>query len=299
MNYTTSRLSALREALRRTLARPVAYVLVVGSTGLVFSTMALCVLALWRVLPMDAPAWMRPEALVLAAGAEGENDLAATRAALRQVGLVASVDFVGRDAALAELAQRKSLAMIGLNELRPNPLPDAFVVRFAAGATPDAVEAAVAELRKVKSVDSVEYQPDAYRKLSALAQLAGRLSLLLAASVAGALVIGVALAATFWARVDREEMRVLHLLGADPSSMRRPYVYAGAINLVVAAALAWWILISTAGWLEPAIANLAQQYSLHWAQNPLPQWSGAVFCLGMGLLGAVLASVSARLATRR
>jgi len=298
LNYTTRRVSAVREALRQTLGRPIAFVLVVGSTAGLLATLALGALALWRAQPLEAPPWMRPEALVLAAGAAGEVDLAATQAALRKVATVASADYVGRDAALAELAQRKGLSTLGLADLRPNPLPDAFQIRFVAGAPAEAVEAAVVELRKIRNVDSVEYQAELYRRFSLLSQLAGRLALLLAASLTAFLVIGVALAATYWVRIDREEVRVLHLLGAEPAVLRRPYVYAGAMSLLAAAALAWWLVVTASAWLEPAIAEMAQQYALHWTPNPLPPWAGALACLGSALVGAVLASAGARRATR-
>jgi len=85
------------------------------------------------------------------------------------------------------------------------------------------------------------------------------------------------------------------LLGADPSVMRRPYVYAGAMSLLLAALLAWWMVLAASAWLDPLIGTLAQQYALHWAPAPLPSWSGALFCLGGALLGAVLASLAARL----
>lgn len=298
-DYLGSRTAALREALRRTLGRPLRFLLVTGSSGIVLSTAGLLGLALWRVLPFEAPQWTYPQALVLIAGAEGEIDLSATRSALRQVGLVGSVDFLGRDTALAELAQRKGLSAIGLNELRPNPLPDAFIVRFAAGAAPDAIESAVAQLRKVKNVDSVEYHPDAYRKLFLLAQVARRLLLLLAAFLSATLAVAVALAASFWVRVDRDELRVLRLLGADPPAIRRPYVYAGAVHLAAAAGLAWGLLAWTAAWLEQLGADLAQQYSLHWASNPLLPWMGVLSCVVAALLGGALASAAVRVAMRR
>ncbi|HXY22687.1 MAG TPA: permease-like cell division protein FtsX [Burkholderiaceae bacterium] len=299
MSYTTSRLSAMSEALRRTFGRPIEFGLVVASSATMLASLALVALTLWRALPLEQPPWMRPQALVLAAGAQGEIDLAAVQSALRRVATVASADFLARDAALAELAQRKSLSAIGLTDLRPNPLPDAFLVRFVAGAAPEAVEAAVAEMRKVKNVESVEYQPELYRRISLLSQLAGRVGLLLAAPLAAALVIGFSLAASLWVHVDRDEVRVLNLLGADPSVMRRPYVYAGATSLLVAAALAWWMVAAASAWLDPMIGSAAQEYALRWAAQAPPIWVGALFCLGAALLGAVLGSLAARVAIRR
>ena len=299
MNYTTGRISALGEALRRMLARPFELVFVVGSTGAMLATAALVALVAWRGLPLEVPQWARPQALVLATGAPGEVDLAALQAALRRVTTVASADFLARDSALADLAQRRSLSASGLADLRPNPLPDAFVVRFAAAATAEAVEAAVAELRKVKNVESVEYQPQLYRRMLLLVQLAERLGLLLAAPLGAALIIGVALTATIWGRVDQDEAEVLHLLGADPSVMRRPYVYAGALSLLLAAVLAWSIVVVASAWLEPLLSAAAQQYALHWAPAAWPIWWGVVFCLGAAAFGALLASLAARLAPRR
>jgi cell division transport system permease protein len=287
------------EAVRRTVGRPIEFGLVVVSSSIMLASLALVALTLWRALPLEQPPWMRPQALVLAAGAQGEIDLAAVQSTLRRVALVASADFLARDAALAELAQRKSLSAIGLTDLRPNPLPDAFLIRFVAGATPEAVEAAVAEMRKVKNVESVEYQPELYRRIWLLSQLTGRVGLLLAAALAAALIVGVSLAASLWVQVDREEVQVLNLLGADPPVMRRPYVYAGAMSLLVAAALAWWMVSAACAWLDPLISSAAQEYALRWAPQFPPVWVGALFCLGAALLGAVLGSLAARFAIRR
>jgi cell division transport system permease protein len=278
-----SRSSALRAALALTLGRPVAFALVTLATGLVFATLAIVALAAWRAAPLEAPAWLQAEALVLAAGAEGETDLAALRAALRAAvqppALLATVDFVGRDAALRELAQRKSLSGIGLAELRPNPLPDAFHVRFAAGSTPDSVEAAVGALRRVKGVDSVEYQPELLRRAAILAQFVEHAGALAAAFVAAAVVLAVVLAATFWSRADPQEARVLYLLGAEPAAWIRPGAYAAGLGVLCAALLAWWIVAVAAVAFEPSVAALAQKYGLHWSPDPVPPWGAPVACL--------------------
>jgi len=298
VNYTASRALALGEALRRTLGRPVEFVLVAGSTAVLLGVGALAALALWRAGPLDVPSAARPQALILAGGAQGEIDLGALQAALRRVATVASSEFVGRDAALSQLAQRKNLSSLGLAELRPNPLPDAFVVGFTAGAAPEAIEAAVAELRKVKNVESVEYQPELYRRIWLLGQLGSRLGVLLAAALAAALVIGVALTATLWGRVDPEEIRLLDLLGAEPAIVRRPYVYAGAISLLLAAALGWLLVVAASSWLEPWVSAAALQFALPLAPALPLLWAGVAFCLGAALVGALVASAAARMAIR-
>ncbi len=298
MTLANGRGAALLEALRHTLGRPLDFALMAGATAVVLAALLLGALAAWRLLPLEVPPWMRAQALVLAGGAEGETDLAATRAALRQVAAVASAEFIGRDAALAELAQRPGLANLGLRELRPNPLPDAFVVVFAPGAAPEVVEAAVVELGKARGVESVHYQADAYRRAVALARLAGRLLALLGAALGGAALLGLALAATLRVRLDPAEIRLLQVLGADPAALRRPYVYAGALTLLAAAGLALWITRAAGEPLDALMGELARQYGFHWSAQVLPPWAGAAFCLAFALLGALLASAAARVAVR-
>ena len=109
----------------------------------------------------------------------------------------------------------------------------------------------------------------------------------------------VTLAAAFWCRVDADEVRVLHLLGADPAAIRRPYVYAGAISLALSALIAWVALDWVQTALEPFLAALAQQYALALPPRAVPPWAGAAFVALAGCTGAALASIATHLALRR
>lgn len=298
MTLIDSRAAALRSALARTVGQPLRFFPLVLAAAAVIAAALLGAIGAWRLQPLEAPSWAYPQALVLAAGAEGEVDLAALGLALRKVANVSAANFVGRDAALADLAQRPGLASLGLRELRPNPLPDAFVVRFAVDAGPEAVEAAVAQLRKVHDVESVQFQPEAYRRTWALARLARRLMLLGAVVLAAAVVIGLSALAAFRLRPDPDEIRLLDMLGAEPAAVRRPYIYGGALSLLLAAALAVWITAGVAAGLDPLVADLALQFGLHWSAEAIPGWYAIAFCTAAALLGAALASVAVRVAIR-
>jgi cell division protein FtsX len=122
---------------------------------------------------------------------------------------------------------------------------------------------------------------------------------LLALALLAAALSGAALAAALWPRLESDEVRVLDLLGADPAALRRPAVYAGALILLVAAALACWLVSALDAWLTPDLQELAQQYALAWPPNPLPPWSIALACAAAALAGGFIGSVSARLALAR
>jgi len=88
-------------------------------------------------------------------------------------------------------------------------------------------------------------------------------------------------------------------LGAENFVIRRPYVYAGAVSLLLAGVVAWALVAAAGAWLDSLITAAAQQYALPLAPSPLPIWSGFFFCLGAALVGALLASLAARMTVRR
>ncbi len=298
MNFSATRAAALGEVFAELGRRPLASLLGILAMATAILITALAGLLASRAGSVDAPPWSRAEALVVAAGGAGEIDLGAIRAALARVDGVASVEFIARDAALAQLAQRKGLAVLHLQELRPNPLPDAFVVRFAPGIAPEAVEAAVATLGRQKDVESVEYQPETYRRLNALADLARRAARAGAGWVALTLLLALALAHALWAAPPAADVRVLHMLGAEAGAIGRPYAYAGALRAGFAAALAWGALMAGLGWLEPSLAALAQRYGVAWPLLAPPAALGAGVIAGAAMLGGVLSSLRARLVIR-
>jgi cell division transport system permease protein len=298
VNFAATRPAALGEAFAELGRRPLASLVGILAMATAIFLAVLSGLVVSRAGAIDAPAWSRAEALVLAAGGAGEVDLGAIRAALARVDGVASVEFVGRDAALAQLAQRKGLAVLNLQELRPNPLPDAFVVRFAPGIAPETVESAVAALARQKDVESVEYQPETYRRLSALADLARRAARAGAGWAALTLLLALSLGHALWAAPPAADVRVLHMLGAESGVIGRTYAYAGALRAGLAAALAWGALLAGLAWLEPSLAALAQRYGMAWPPLAPPAALGAGVVAGAALLGGVLASLRARLAIR-
>ncbi len=299
----SSRAAALRCALRGLFRKPLTLAVSALCTAAVVAAAVLVGAAAWRIWPPERPAWAVPSALVFAARSERLAALDALRGALRQSGPVVSVEFVGRDAARAALVARKSLADSGLNDLQPNPLPNAFIVRFDPAATPDAIEDAVAAMRTHKGVTAVAYEPGTARKLDALMHFAARTGALLALVLLAALVAGFSLIADLWPRValrlDPEELRVFQILGMEPAALRRPYVYAGAISMALAGALAAAIVLWVGAWLAPVFVELATEYSLRWVDAPAPLASAWLLCPAGGLLGAAGASLATRAALRR
>jgi cell division transport system permease protein len=156
--------------------------------------------------------------------------------ALRALPATASVKLVTRESALADLAAVEGMRDL-LAGLNGNPLPDTLVV------TPReldraSVAALTAEARKLPGVDSVEADVAWVERLDAIVLAGvwgcGWLGVLLAVAVVAATFNTVRLQVLTRAR----EIEVGGLFGGTRAWLRRPFVYFGALQGLLAGGLA-------------------------------------------------------------
>ena len=108
---------------------------------------------------------------------------------IRHLSGVAWVDYISRDAALAEF---KKLSGFGdaLNALERNPLPAVLVVHPSAKhANPDRLQALLMDLRRYREVDIAQLDLEWVRRLHAMLDLAQQAVLILAAGLAIAVLL--------------------------------------------------------------------------------------------------------------
>lgn len=259
MSFWGSRAYALRRALRLMGRRP----------GILLVSVALCAVALTLPLlaatvasgvrPLVAAVPAAPELTVfLAPGASGQ-EIKTLQARIEALPGVAGIRHVPRDAALVELAERSGLGA-SVAELKPNPLPDAFVVALAPGVAAAAIDATAATIRKLPRVDSVQFDSAWYRKLAAIGRIALTVSTIVGALLlvlAAAVVLG---AVRLLATASSEEICVLRMVGADEGFIARPYGYIGGAVLALAAALAVGAVAVVLRFLNPQVLELARLY---------------------------------------
>lgn len=288
---------SLSDALRRLVREPLG------------SLLNALVIGVALALPLGAfVALATIERLVPSAAAEPEMsvflDLDATRADAERIQAelarlpgVRHVRFVPKDQALAEMGKSEGLAEV-VGALKRNPLPDAFVLRLAAGAP--AEEAADRAMRLAK-VTKVQVDTAWVQRLQSILAL-GR-----AAAIVLAVLLGVGLvAATFniirlQLATRRDEVEVSRLVGATEAWIRRPFLYFGAAQGALGALAAIAIVLGASSYLGPFLARLASLYG-GGASPPLPGLGVLVAVIGLaaglGWAGAWL-SVSVHLRTTR
>lgn len=261
-------------------------------------TTLLAVLVAGLALAVPAGAFIFAQALWPAGGAQPVAEMSAfvavgtppadVKALSARIGAldgVAAVRQISREQAWSEL-QRRSKDAQALPEPRLNVLPDILAVEFVPGTSPSAVEAAASATAKLPRVESVQAELGWYRRLTTLTRAATRAAVPLLV-VVGALILAVVLGAVRLATgIESRELRVLEQIGADGSFMRRPFVYAGATILGVAAAASLGLVAAARFAAAPTVAELAREFGLELTVGFLPWPLVVAFLAGCVLMGA-------------
>ena len=159
------------------------------------------------------------------------DDRAAIERALTSDSSVVNVAFVPKDVALARFKQTFPDLAETLGAMDQNPLPASLDVRLRSTAAAQAsVDALVDRMRTTSGVSDVRYDKDWLDRL-----LRGvRLLQLIGMALGSALILAAALTITNVVRLAlnarRDELDIMHLVGAPQSYVRGPFVMEGALH---------------------------------------------------------------------
>lgn len=215
-----------------------------------------------------------------------ENEAQKLARQIRAMPSVSGVDYISRDAALAEF---KKLSGFGtaLNALDDNPLPAVLVVRLDVADNAAAIEPLMATLASLPGVDLAQLDIEWLQRLAALIKLAERAVAMLAVllSLAVLLIIG---NTTRLAVVNRRtEIEIVQLVGGTPAFVRRPFLYGGLLQGLLGGVLAWLLVEISLLLLGGPASELAGLYGSRFALTGLGIEQGLFLALAGGVLGAV------------
>ena len=282
---------ALTHTLRQFGRRPVTTILSIAviTIGLLFPVAGYVMVANLRAIVERAGT--DPQITVFLAADAGPTERGEIERRLRGETRIQEFRFIGKDAALGELQSRTGSADL-LAGLSGNPLPDTFLIvpKVRTSAEQAAVADAIRNWPKVADVDMDAAWTDRLRLLASTAQW----------TVAGlAVILGFAMLAISFNTVRLqvltrvEEAAVLSLFGATRAYIRRPFLYFGALQGVLAAVIAWAVITAVVSWLEPRVASLIEAYGLAGSLSGLSVRDGLAL-VGLsavvGLTGAWLGS---------
>jgi cell division protein FtsX len=283
-----------RDALGLIGRRPLAWTVVVIVAGLAVGTVLLVAIVGWSVRPWVDQGSIAPDATVILASGATAAESDALRNALSLLPAVAAAQFVPRDAALAQIAQRTPADRDAIGQLAANPLPDVVVLSFRTATSPAAIESAVAAIKKMPRVDGVDFDLGWYRKLWAVAQIGAAGSLVLAGALllhaVGWLVVAVVVSGP----IDARRAQLLWMLGADDRAVRRAPLAAAALTALAVCLIALLSARAAWQWLERELASVGRLYAaaphLQW---PPPAWL-AGFVAAALVAGLLVGTIRAR-----
>lgn len=293
--WLTQHRGALRDALRRLAASPLATLLNVLVIGVALSLPVGLYLALSQLQEVSRQLSGDPQvSLFLALDASPAN-VTDIEQRLRAYPHVDRVRFIPKAQAFEELKRSAGLADV-LDSLPRNPLPDAFVATVQSN-RPEWLESLQAEAGGWPKVEYVQLDSDWARRLHAALRVGRTLTILLAALLASALVAVTFNTIRLQIMTRREEIEVSSLIGATKPFIRRPFLYFGAIQ-GLAGGLTAWLVVAAGVWiLNRDLAGLAVLYASSWRLRTVSADDAAAllaFSAGLGWLGAWL-SVSRHL----
>jgi cell division transport system permease protein len=209
----------------------------------------------------------------------------------------ASVKFVSRDAALTELKSTTHLAEL-LASLERNPLPHAFTVRVRTTDTAR-LDALRSEWQKLPKVDQVIADFEWSERLARWVRFGDRALAAVGAFLALAVVFIVGHLIRLQVLVRREEIEVSQLVGATAADVRRPYLYHGIFQGLLAGAAAVALAALVSAWLRYELQALTSTYNSEFKVIFMDSQSLLAIALAAALLGWLGAWISVDRELRR
>jgi cell division transport system permease protein len=163
--------------------------------------------------------------------------------ALTPGSIVASQDFVSKGEALARFKQTFSDLAPTVDNLGDNPLPASIEVRLQPGATvANGIDSLAQRVRAMPGVADVRYDRQWLSRLQSAIGVVRAVGLLLAALLTVAAALTVANVVRLALHARRDEIEIMHLVGAPNAYVRGPFVMEGVLQGGIGALVALVVL---------------------------------------------------------
>jgi len=280
---------ALRDAAGRLVASPMASLLSVLVIAVALSLPVGLYVGLSHLQSFTRQLSSDPQVSIFLALDADSRDAAAVEQKLRSDPEISGYRFIARAQALSDLRRNAGLSDV-LDNLKQNPLPDAFVATVH-GNRPETLERLRDDAAGWPKVGHVQLDSEWARKLDAALRL-GRT----AVEILGALLAAALVAVTFntirlQILTRREEIEVAKLIGATNPFVRRPFLWFGTLQGLAGGLAAWGVVALAIHLLNRDLAGLAALYSADFRMPGLSLPDAATllaFSAVLGWLGAWL-----------
>ena len=213
---------------------------------------------------------------------------------LLQNPMIEDVQYVSPEQGLREFAALDGFAE-AIEALPENPLPPLLVVFPATGTDNLATQALAEELESAPFVDTAVYDQQWMNRLAAIVDLLQRGVTVLACLMG----IGIVLVISNTVRLGiinrASEIEIIDQVGGTHAFIRRPFLYAGAIQCLLGSLLAWGLTNITLYMLARPVARLALLYESDFRIG----WAGSGTALFVSVIAVLLGLLASRFTVDR
>lgn len=278
---------AFADAFRRLAAQPLASAFSVLVLAVAITLPVLAAIALRSAGTVTAGLETDPHMNVYLALDASDGDVRRIGDALRAHPEAAAVKFVSRAQAFEELKSTTHLAEL-LASLDRNPLPHAFTVRVRS-ADPEKLAGAKDAWSKIPGVDQVIADFEWSERLGRWIRFGNRVLALIAVVLGTAVAFIVGHLIRLQVVSQRQEIEVSQLIGATASDVRRPFLYHGFVQGLLAGLAAVGLSWAVAFWIGSELRALTPSYASE-VKVVFVSLAGCAVIVGaaalLGLLGA-------------
>ena len=274
---------ACTRAVKRLLAQPTVTLLSVLVIGIAITLPLGLYVAFANVSAAASRVNTEPNVNVYLVLNTSEQEVKELERKLKSLGKVDRVTFISRETALAEMKRVANLAEL-LSSLEANPLPHAFSIK-PKSSDPESLQALKKEIAALPKIENIAMDFEWAQKLKRFANFAERIVLLLGALLAAAVVFVTGNTIRLQILTQKDEIEVSQLIGATRRFIRRPFLYFGTIQGLLAGVVAVLAVIAFVWWAGAEVHALTASYGSDFAlRAPTLQQSVSVILLS-GLLG--------------
>ncbi|MGZ5082954.1 MAG: cell division protein FtsX [Usitatibacter sp.] len=250
---------AFGDALRRVALHPLGSASSILVLAIAIALPVMAAIAVQSLGALTAGVETDPHVNVYLALDAGAEDVRRVGEALRVHPLAASVKFIPRAEALEQLKSSTHLAEL-LASLDRNPLPDAFTVRVRSSDAAALAQAREAWTRLPK-VDQVNADFEWAQRLGGWVRFAKRLVALVALGLGCAVAFIVGHLIRLQVVSQRQEIEVSQLIGATAADVRRPFLYHGLLQGLLAGLAALALSWAVTAWVGSQLEALTSSYT--------------------------------------
>lgn len=213
---------------------------------------------------------------------------------LLQIPKVDDVEFISPEQGLLEFSEVDGFAD-AVAALPENPLPPVLIVFPATGEDIENTESLALQLETMEQIDTLIFDQKWLHRITAMVDLVKR-GLMVFATLMG---IGILLVTSNTVRLSithrADEIEIIDQVGGTHAFIRRPFLYAAAVQCILGALLAWSISATTLYLLARPVARLAALYESDFAVG----WIGPKLVFTIILGAVILGLIAARITVDR